>query len=144
MFHPEKILPPPSPPCSSSPPRTRAPSNISSTAFYYVTDGAQVTIVGFSGDRAPHNYFANVVIPSIINGLPVTGITNYAFNGNPLLSSITIPDSVTNFGDYVFAGCQYLTNAVFGNGLTNLGTAAFRGLQQPPHRHTSRLSHLHR
>ena len=76
-----------------------------------------------------------LVIPSTINGLPVTtigdgvypsdaGYPATPFNG---LTSVTIPDSVTSIADYAFANCLSLTSATIGNSVTNIGEQAFWG-----------------
>ena len=52
-------------------------------------DGS-VTITGYTGDGG------DVVIPSVIDGKPVTSIGDYAFEKCTGLTSVTIPDSVTN------------------------------------------------
>ena len=44
----------------------------------------------------------SIEIPSSIDGLPVTAIGAYAFNGSSL-TSVTIPDSVKTIGMYAFA-----------------------------------------
>ena len=53
----------------------------------------------------------DVVITSSYNGLPVTGIVDYAFDDCTSLTSVTIPDSVTSIGR-AFSGCESL-NAVY-------------------------------
>ena len=69
----------------------------------------------------------NLVIPSKINGIPVTAIGERAFENCIGLSSITIPDSVTSIGDYAFYACYNLTSVTFGENsqLTSIGYAAF-------------------
>ena len=92
----------------------------------------------------------DVVIPSEVNGIPVTSIGWDAFRECDRLTSITIPDSVTDiymgafyyctnlenmmFGtnselkliDIVaFAGCTSLTNIEFPNNLTTIEESAF-------------------
>ncbi|MDE6775588.1 MAG: leucine-rich repeat domain-containing protein, partial [Ruminococcus sp.] len=47
-----------------------------------------------------------VVIPSEIDGLPVTGIGDYAFFDCSGLTSVTIPDSVISIGESAFGDCS--------------------------------------
>jgi len=54
-----------------------------------------------------------VIIPSTINGLPVT--------------SIVIPNSVAAIGDGAFGNCSRLTSVTIGNGVTRIGYKAFAG-----------------
>jgi len=52
----------------------------------------------------------NVVIPSTIEGLPVTGIDASIFAFCTRLPSVTIPDSVTSINEYAFDWCGNLTS----------------------------------
>ena len=58
----------------------------------------------------------DIAIPSAINGLPVTGIGQGAFNQRSGLTSVTIPNSVTigssvtTIGYGAFQDCSGLTN----------------------------------
>ena len=108
---------------------------------YTVTDG-EVTITESS------LFVASVVIPSQIDGYPVTSIGDYAFSYcNNLtsvtlpdsvesigyaafyyctsLTSVTIPDSVTSIGDRAFSSCNNLTSVTIGNSVTSIGDYAF-------------------
>jgi hypothetical protein len=67
--------------------------------FNYTTDNGAITITGYTGPGGA------VTIPATINGLPVTGIGDYAFIYNTSLTSITIPDSVTSIGVQAFYYC---------------------------------------
>ncbi len=62
---------------------------------YVVNDDDTITITGYTGPGG------DVTIPATINGLPVTGIGNEAFDISGL-TSVTIPDSVTNIGNFAF------------------------------------------
>jgi hypothetical protein len=91
----------------------------SQAQFTYTTNNGTVTITGYTSTNA------NVVIPSTIDGLPVTSIGNAAFLEYFGLTSVTIPNSVTNIGNGAFAGCSSLTNVTIGNGVTSIGDDAF-------------------
>ena len=54
----------------------------------------------------------DLVIPSEIEGYPVTVIGNQAFRYNDL-TSVTIPDSVTSIGDFAFQYCDNLTDIYY-------------------------------
>lgn len=66
-----------------------------------------------------------VVIPSEIEGLPVTSIGEQAFNACYNLTSVDIPDSVTNIGIQAFIGCSGLTSIKIPDSVTNIGASAF-------------------
>lgn len=66
-----------------------------------------------------------VTIPGTTNGMPVTGIGDYAFQYIYSLTSITIPDSVGSIGQYAFYYCNMLTAATIGNSVTSIGDGAF-------------------
>ena len=68
-------------------------------------------------------YDTSVVIPSSINGVPVTTIGNYAFSLNNL-TSVTIPNSVTTIGGGAFYS-NNLTSVVIPDSVTTIGDGAF-------------------
>ena len=67
----------------------------------------------------------NIVIPDSFEGLPVTRIRDFAFNGNNVIESITIPDSVISIGIYAFSNCTNLKNVSMGNSVMNIEDYAF-------------------
>lgn len=69
----------------------------------------------------------DVVIPSEIEGLPVTIIGDDAFWDCDGLTEITIPESVTNIGYAAFCNCDNLATVTISNGVTNIGDCAFYG-----------------
>ena len=71
-----------------------------------------------------------LIIPSKINGEPVTSIGEYALANavsafNP--QSVTIPNSVTNIGKQAFQNCNGLTDVNIPDGVTDIGWEAFYG-----------------
>jgi hypothetical protein len=87
--------------------------------FNYTTTNGKVTITGYTGTGGA------VVIPSTIDGLPVTGIGEWAFSGSTSLTSVTIPDSVTTIESSAFRYCHGLTSISIPNSVTLIGDEAF-------------------
>ena len=66
-----------------------------------------------------------VVLPSVHNGKPVTGISKSAFYMCDKLTSVIIPDSITEIGVNAFARCANLVRAELPSGLKKLEKGAF-------------------
>lgn len=73
----------------------------------------------------PTSATGDAVIPTEIEGKPVTSIGQAAFASCDALTSITIPDSVTSIGTSAFWNCKTLTNVSIGNNVTTIGWDAF-------------------
>jgi hypothetical protein len=85
--------------------------------FTYTNTGGAITITSGPGGA--------VVIPSTIDGLPVTGIGYAAFSNSRTLTSVTIPDTVLTIGDWAFHYCDYLVSVRMGSNVTSIGAYAF-------------------
>jgi hypothetical protein len=70
---------------------------------------------------------ADVVIPALHEGLPVTAIANNGFSSYTNMTSIKIPDRITNIGNYAFSNCTGLTIVTIPNSVTNMGSSVLSG-----------------
>jgi hypothetical protein len=86
--------------------------------FVYTVGSTSVTITGYTGPGG------NVVIPSTIEGKPVSVIDDWAFS-EAAVTSVTIPNSVTRIGVGAFSGCTALTSVTISNGVTRINDWAF-------------------
>ncbi|MDE7225462.1 MAG: leucine-rich repeat domain-containing protein, partial [Ruminococcus sp.] len=68
---------------------------------------------------------SEVVIPSEIDGLPVTSIEEYMCCSLPVLTSLIIPDSVTSIGYGTFTHCPYLRSVIIPDSVTSIGGSVF-------------------
>jgi hypothetical protein len=96
-------------------------ANSAAAQFSFTTNmDNTVTITGYTGSGG------DVTIPSVVNGLSVTTIGDFAFSGLTNVSSVTIPDSVVKINGAAFGGCA-LTSVTIGSGVTYIGNYAFCG-----------------
>ncbi len=67
----------------------------------------------------------DIVIPETLNGCPVVGIMDNAFENNTFIRSVSIPDSVTFIGSRAFSGCSSLKSVTIGKGMSKIEISAF-------------------
>ena len=83
--------------------RVTVEKDVYSGMLYSVNDG-KITLTHYEGEDE------NAVIPSEINGMPVTAIGQGAFMYSPTLKSVSIPACVTSIHTSAFVGCINLTD----------------------------------
>ena len=82
-------------------------------------------VSGFSTDAT--DKAGELIIPEEINGLTVTGISSYAFDGCKELTSVVIPEGITEIGEYAFEGCIALVEVDIPESVTRIRKGAFKG-----------------
>ncbi len=94
----------------------------------YEIKNDEVTILGLHNQN-----IKDLVIPSVIDGYPVSKIQAYAFANNDELQYALIPESVVDIGDGIFYNCRSLTKATLPNTLKTIPKQMFM---------ESRLNHV--
>ena len=80
-------------------------------------DNKSVIITRYNGDEK------TVVIPAIIQGLPVIQVGGFSFNKT--VTTVIIPEGVTTISNNAFAYCENLNSVSLPSTITSLGEAAF-------------------
>lgn len=81
--------------------------------FDCTVENGEVTITDYTGTRE------HVLIPSEIDGQPVTALADKAFYEKHV-TTVVVPDSVTEIGDLCFSGDNYLVSLTLPDGLAEL------------------------
>ncbi|MGN0498272.1 MAG: leucine-rich repeat protein [Acutalibacteraceae bacterium] len=89
--------------------------------FEYTVKSDGVTIDKYTGDNS------EVIIPSEIEGKPVTVIGEQSFWFNDNLTKVTIPDGVTTLGESAFNKCTKLASINIPDSVTEIGEQVFWG-----------------
>lgn len=90
-------------------------------AYELNSDEASYIITGIG------NYTdSKVIIPSMINNIPVIEIGEKAFMDCRNITKVVISDGITTIGNTAFYRCDSLTSVIIGNGVATIGDAAFR------------------
>ncbi|MBQ3528759.1 MAG: leucine-rich repeat protein [Clostridia bacterium] len=87
----------------------------------YSINNNEVTIDKYTGNAA------EIVIPSEIQGYPVTWIGHDCFSGCTTLKRVILPESLTNISGYSFSDCTNLESITIPNGVKRLVYGAFSG-----------------
>lgn len=91
--------------------------------LYYEVNGDNTGITITDCDKAA----TEIVIPNVIDELPVTSLYDSAFEDCSSLTNIVIPDSVTSIGYNTFSGCSGLEDMTIPDSVTSIGRYAFWG-----------------
>ena len=87
---------------------TRVVDRLSAFEYTLNEDGKSYSFAGIGRWKE-----SKVVIPETCNGLPVTHIKDWAFDGCPDIISIEVPSSVTEIGTYAFYSCLGLESLTY-------------------------------
>lgn len=69
----------------------------------------------------------SVVVPTEINGCPITTINQDAFSGNEKIRSVTISEGITQIDAHAFSNCVNLKSVSIRDGMLTIGDRAFEG-----------------
>ena len=89
--------------------------------FEYEVEDGKATITNYTGGSG------DVIVPSMIDGFPVTTIGDNAFCYCAGLTSITLPEGCTTIGRWAFYGCSSLTSITLPNSITTIVNSVFQG-----------------
>lgn len=92
-----------------------------SAPFTFILSNNTFAVASYAGSDS------TIIIPSTINGLPITAIQSNVFSGVAALN-IIIPDSITSIGDNAFSGSD-LVSVTIPNSVTTIGADAFEGCE---------------
>ena len=87
----------------------------------YVLEDGGATITGYEEEPG-----GTLTIPAELDGYPVTGIGDNAFELCESLAAITaIPDGITHIGDFAFSTCESLKIVTIPDSVVSIGEATF-------------------
>ena len=104
---------------AAAPAVTSAADDTGSFMLSYTVDNKKVTVTGCTGSDAI------IIIPSELEGFPVTAVADDAFSENNDIAICVIPDSVKTIGERAFSNCSSLNTITIGSGVSKIGDYAF-------------------
>lgn len=105
------------------PVRAETPENAGDYAYWFNAQYQGYEIIKYRGKAL------RVEVPGSINGIPVTSISNEAFQGTDIVEAV-LPDSVIAVGDSAFEECARLRNVTLSRNLKTLGKRAFQSCKR--------------
>ena len=102
------------------------------TSLFNITDDGVISI------KKEYGYYSNgsgywdswtleeLVIPSEVNGITVTSITDYFIGANEKIKKVYLSDSIIKIEKGAFERCSSLTSITIPNSVTSIGYNAFR------------------
>lgn len=97
---------------------TNLPNSANQSDFIFNSIAGIIT--GYNGKDS------TLIIPSLINGVPVKEIGENAFENNLKIVSVTIPDSVTIIGRCAFEGCSNLKSVTIPLSVKEVNSESFK------------------
>lgn len=97
----------------------QSPADETAVFHYRVAEG-HAFITGFEGNAAM------VTVPEVLDGFPVTGIDDRAFEGASV-ATLSLPEGMESIGWFAFYGCANLVEICIPASVTAIGYAAFDG-----------------
>ena len=95
--------------------------------YTVVNGGVQIGSTNAPFAAVSTDISGRLVLPETVEGLAVTDIGPFAFEGCTRLTEVVLPASVTNIGESAFNGCTQLTGVNLPHGVVSLGMYAFQG-----------------
>ena len=92
--------------------------------YYYeikedIDGNKYASITGYKGTNAV------ITLPTHIGGYAVRDIASYAFSGNQIITSVTIPEGIEAIYSYAFTGCSNLEKVFLSTTLSEIYSYAF-------------------
>lgn len=112
--------------CSDGGNQTDLEVRVSSNGEKYVVNEENETceFIGYE-----NNTDAKIVVPSEIDGYPVTLISGGAFSSSETVTDLIISDGIIAIDCYAFDGCVNLKSITIPSSVTSIGAGAFRGCE---------------
>ena len=86
---------------------------------YTILENGSISIAGYTGGAT------DLVLPTEIDGYPVSAVGEEAFHGNDSIITLTVPGSIMEIGASAFQNCENLTSVTLEEGVQKLGDLSF-------------------